>query len=248
MRSRPEPADIKMVCFPGHNTELLRLDVYGLQYGNNYMGNMNSYSPSQTSPNAAFNARNEELLAISVWITYHSFQCQRIIHFQQNTPFMDLQLLNEDSLKQRWASSANGTFFAEPDSRAVNIDLKIFFNLWVQRLQQRQMAHQCIPLSNNDLPEAVEQFRNLCPIGNPSMCYGTSHIEHTYKSVSTLDRITYSVHRVTSTFIQTNTHVFRCSTNDLLCKNADGTLGEDQSFKCRSFSHNHVDSCIQWFL
>lgn len=67
----------------------------------------------------------------------------------------------------------------------------------VQRLQQRQLAHQCIPLSNNDLPEAVEQFRTLCPIGNPSMRYG-NHIEHIYKAVSTLDGVTYTVHRITS--------------------------------------------------
>lgn len=78
---------------------------------------------------------------------------------------------------------------------------KRFFDLTpvIQRLQQRQLAHQCIPLNNSDLPEAVEQFRNLCPIGNPTMRHA-NHVEHTYKAVSTLDRITYSIHRVTSLF------------------------------------------------
>jgi hypothetical protein len=65
---------------------------------------------------------------------------------------------------------------------------------------QRQMAaQQSIPLPSSDLPEAVEQFRNLYPVGNPTMRYG-NHIEHIYKAVSTLDGATYMVHRVTSKY------------------------------------------------
>lgn len=59
------------------------------------------------------------------------------------------------------------------------------------------MACQYIPFPNNDLPESVEHFRNLYPIGNPTMRFG-NHIEHIYKAVSTLDGATYTLHRVTS--------------------------------------------------
>ncbi|KAI6176459.1 PAN2-PAN3 deadenylation complex subunit PAN3 [Aphelenchoides bicaudatus] len=137
-------------------------DPYGnMPYGSGYAGY--SIDPSQTSPNSVYN-RNEELLAIS-----------------QNIPFVELQLLNEDTLHR--ALNSTQSFFADADSRA--------------RLMAKQMAQQCLPLPNSDLPEVVEHFRNLCPVGSPSMRFG-NHIEHVYKGVSTLDGATYSIHRLTN--------------------------------------------------
>lgn len=56
------------------NSKKVFKDSYGMQYGGNYMGGVNSYSPSQISP-TSYNRNAEELLAISVsvWTQKNSF-------------------------------------------------------------------------------------------------------------------------------------------------------------------------------
>ncbi|KAI6214587.1 PAN2-PAN3 deadenylation complex subunit PAN3 [Aphelenchoides besseyi] len=114
---------------------------------------------------------------------------EELMAINQNIPLLGLQVTNEDTLKQRWALSTNTTFFAEPDLRT--------------RLLQRQMAQQCYPTDGLDLPDNIEHFRHLKPIGrNPSMRTG-NHVEHLYKAVSTIDGLTYAVHRITSSLCST---------------------------------------------
>ncbi|KAI6187629.1 PAN2-PAN3 deadenylation complex subunit PAN3 [Aphelenchoides besseyi] len=88
--------------------------------------------------------------------------------------------------KQRYnvSGAMNGYLADEPDLRT--------------RLLQRQMAQQCYPTDGLDLPDNIEHFRHLKPIGrNPSMRTG-NHVEHLYKAVSTIDGLTYAVHRITT--------------------------------------------------
>ncbi|KAI6220364.1 PAN2-PAN3 deadenylation complex subunit PAN3 [Aphelenchoides fujianensis] len=154
-------------CAPGYSTDYNRgggnMGGYISPASASYL-RMASSSPDRDPQSLS---RQEELRAIN-----------------QNIPLLGLQVMNEDTLKQRWALSANSSFFTEPDLRT--------------RLLQRQMAQQCYSTEGVDLPDSLEHFRHLKPIGrNPSMRIG-SHVEHLYKAISTIDGLTYAVHRVTN--------------------------------------------------